>query len=188
MSDRVRELIVAALADVALYNMPGSVGDYLKSLAQHTDTPEHVRQVAEDALTRSDVYHSMLKDRPRLKELSPPDIRVHRYRAVYNQLIQSTRENMLNESGFLSMIPITPVKYGRASFSAEDGNAASSVPMRTVRSECEVWRELIIDPLGRRIRLMNWKRMAVEGLPIESASDAVNDSHGPNEEDEAEKA
>ena len=149
VSDRVREIIVAALADVALYNMPGSVGDYLRSLAQHTDTPEHVRQVAEDALTRSDAYHSLLKDRPKLKELSPPDIRVHRYRAVYNQLAQSLHENMRNESGLLSIVPITPVKYGRASFSAEDGSAASSVPMKTIRTEIEWPRGSIIDPLGR---------------------------------------
>ena len=188
VSERVRELIVIVLADVVLYNMPGSVGDYLRSLAQHTDTPEHVRQIVEDALTRSDAYYAPLKGRPNLKELAPPDIRVHRHRAANKQHSQSTWENVFNESGFLSMIPITPVKYGRASFSDEGGNAASSIPMRTIRTEQEVPRELIIDPVGRRIRRFEMRQMAVAGLPVESASGAVNDTRGPNEEKETEKA
>ena len=164
VSRRVRKLIVGALANVVLYNMPGSVGDYLRNVAEDTDTVEHVRQVVEDSLKHSGAYYAPLKDRPNLKELMPPDIRVHRYREAYQQLIKSFQEKVFNEeSGLLSLVPVIPVKYGRSSFSAEDGNVASPIPMRSFRTEFELPRELIIDPSGRRIKRMNWRQMAVEG-------------------------
>ena len=129
VSERICALMVDALDQVVLYNMPGLGGEYLRSLIDDADISEHARQVVADALERSDAYYAALKGRSNLKELMPPDIRVHRYHAEYQkQFSRVSQKKEFNESRLLSLIPIVPIKYGRASFSSEDGNAASAVP------------------------------------------------------------
>lgn len=171
LSERVRELMVDALDQLVLYNMRGLGGEYLRGLTQDTDIPEHIRQVVTDALERSDAYYNSLEGRPNPKELMPPDIRVHRYHVEYQkQLSHVFQTKVFNGSGFLNLVPTVPVKYGRASFSSEDGSVASPVPMETFRSEIEMPRGAIIDPFGYELKRMEWRRMAVEGLPAESQS------------------
>ena len=188
VSECVRELIVGALVDVVLYNLPGDAGDYLRDCSRHADTPEHVRNVIEESLRHSDAYYERLRERPRLKEVMPPDIRVHRYLSVFEQQARSFREDMLNESPILSTIPKTPLKYGRAWFSAEDGNLASANPLSTIRSKSELQRHLVIDSVGRRIIRMNCRLRAMQVPPGEPPSDVVNDCQTANEEKEAKKS
>ena len=170
VSERVRELIVNALDQVVLYNMPDLEDEYLKDLTQDQDIPEHVRQVVTDALDLFGSYSAPLKERPYLKELIPPDNRVHHFRVNFQKEIDLYRERAFNKSGFLSLIPRVPVRYGRSSFSSDDGNAASCVPMRTFCTDIEIPREFLIDPLGHRVKRIKWRKMAVDGLPVESKS------------------
>lgn len=170
VSERVHELIVNALDQVVLYNMPGLEGEYLKDLSQDLNISEYVRQVVTDALDLFGSYSAPLKERPYLKELIPPDNRVHLFQVKIQKQMVSYRESAFNKSGFFSLIPRVPVKYGRSSFSSEDGNAASSAPMRTFRTDIEIPRELLIDPVGHIVKRVKWRKMAVDGLPIESKS------------------
>ena len=171
ISEGVLELMESALDRVVLYNMPGLGGEYLRDLTQDADIPEHVHQVVTDGLERSDTYFAALKGRPNLKELMPPDIRVHRYYAEsQKQLSHAYQKIVVDESRLFSLIPMTPIKYGRSSFSSESGNAASPVPMRAVRTELEMPRGGIIDPLGYELDRIEWRCIAIDGLPPESQS------------------
>ena len=165
VSEHVCELMVDALDRVVLYNVPGLGGEYLRSLIEDADISEHVRLVVAEALERSDAYYAALKGRSNLKELTPPDIRVHRYHAEYQkQFSRVSQKKEFSESRLLSLIPIVPVKYGRASYSSEDGDAASPVPMRAFRTEFEMPRETIIDPFGYKLKRRKRKNMAMGGF------------------------
>lgn len=173
LGERTHNLIVEALEQVVFYNVP-SIGSDLRILAMDVNTSEIVRQVIEESLARSEAYYIARKDRPRLKELLPPDSRVHRYDAAQKQPLRSLQDKIFSESGLLSVIPVTQVKYGKSSFSAEHGDITSPVPMESFTTEIDWPRELIIDPLGWTIKRMNWKHMALHGLPAESTMDSVN--------------
>lgn len=188
VSERVRELIANALEQVVLYNVPDLGDEYLRGLTQDTDIPEHASQVVTDALERSDAYCNSLKGRPYLKELVPTDIRVHRYRVKFQKQISLYREKALNESEFLGQIPKIPVKYGRSLFLSDDGDPASSVPMRTFCNDIKIPRELVIDPLGCRIKRIRWQRMAVVGIPVESQSPPADHCDEASDEKETEKS
>ena len=187
VSKRVRELIVNALNQVVLHNMPGLAGEYLRGLTQDADIQEYVRQVITDALDLFESYHTRLSGRPNLKELIPPDIRVHRFHAEFDkQFSHHMGAKAFHGSGLLSHITKIPVKYGQASFSLERGTAESFVPMRLVQTDVELPRELIIDPFGHEINRMQWKIMAVNGIPTESRTLTSDNSGTVNEEKRAE--
>ena len=186
LNERTHDLIVEALVDVVLYNMP-SVGDYLRDLAADAGTLEIVRQVAKESLACSDAYYTPLKNRPRIKEFAPPDIRIHRYNAAQERLLRNLQDKAFNESRFLSMIPVVPTKYGRSSFSAEHGNMTSPIPMRSFNTPIDLPRESIIDPLGWKIKRMQWRHVAMHGLPAKSTMDSVNNNHGSDEEKKSEE-
>lgn len=187
LDERTHNLVIEALAQVVLYNIP-SIGSYLRDLTADSNTSKIVCQVVEESLARSDAYYAPLKDRPRLKELLPPDSRVHLYNAAQGLTIRHHRDKILKESGFLSMIPIISTKHGRSSFSAEHGNMTSPTPMKSYTTEIDWPREFIIDPLGWKIKRWNWRHVAVHGLPSKSTMDSVNNRQQANETKKSEKA
>ncbi len=166
--ERIGELIVNALEQVVLYNMPGLGDEYLRGVTEDADVPEQVRQVVKNALERSNDYYKSLKGRSNLKELISPDIRVHRFHDKFQKWIYLHEERMSNESEFLRRIPKIHVKYGKASCSPEMGNAEFTNPMVPFYTDIEVPRESIIDPLGYRINRVRWQNMAVKGIPTKS--------------------
>lgn len=188
VSERVRELIVNALDQVVLYNMPGLEDEYLKDLTQNQDISEFVCQVVKEALNLFDSYSAPLRDRPYLKELIPPDDRVYRFRLKFQKQIDSYQDSVFSESGFLSQIPIVPVKYGRSSFSSDDGPAESSAPMRTFSTDINIPRELLIDPLHHRVKRLRWRRMALDGLPDESQGPPADKSDEARDEKDTGKS
>lgn len=188
VSERVRELIVNALDQVVLYNMPDLEDEYLKDLTQDKDIPECVRQVVTDALRLFDSYSAPLKERPYLKELIPPDNRVHRFRLKFQKQIDSYQDSVFSESGFLSQIPRVPIKYGRSSFSSDDGLAESSAPMRTFSTDINIPRELLIAPLDHRVKRLRWRKMAVDGLPDESQGPPADKSAEAKDEKDTGKS
>ena len=188
VSERVRELIVNALNQVVLYNVPGLENEYLEDLIQNKDIPECVRQVVKEALNLFDSYSAPLRDRPYLKEIIPPDDRVNRFRLKFQKQIDSYQDSVFSESGFLSQIPIVPVKYGRSSFSSDDGLAESSAPMRTFSTDINIPRELLIDPLDHRVKRLRWRRMAVDGLPDESQGPPADKSDEAKDEKDTGKS
>lgn len=187
LDERTHILVFEALVQVVLYNIP-SIGGYFRDLTADSNTSEIVCQVVEKSLACSDTYYAPLEDRPRLKELLPPDSRVHRYDAAHELIIRHHRDKILNESGFLSMIPTVPTKYGRSTFSAGHGKMTSPIPMRSFTTEIDWPRELVIDPLGWEVKRRNWKYMAIHGASAKSTTDAINDSQESKEIKKSEKA
>ena len=165
LSSSVLILIDSGLAEVALYNKPLSVGEYLRDVVAKTDTSANVRQLIEQVLARTDQYFVPLENRPDVKELMPPDIRAERFRsAEESQRYRVYQKIMFDESGFMGMIPTVPVKYGRSTIPSGFGSVESSQPMMSVRTDVELPRGEIIDPVGQMINRARWCQMAISGL------------------------
>ena len=174
VSEHVLEFIETGLIEVAHYNKPLSVGEYLRSVADETDTSQRVCQLIEEVLTRSEKSLSQLENRPELKELIPPDIRAERFRsAEESQRYRMYQEIMFDESGFIGMIPTVPVKYGRSTIPSGFGSVESSLPMMSVRTDVELPRGDIIDPVGQMISRERWRKMAITG-PKDGSLDSSN--------------
>ncbi len=176
VSERVRELIVNALDQVVLYNMPDLADECLKPLTEETDISKCIQQVVTDALNLSDSYYKQLRKRPYLKELIPPDLHVHRFSVKFSKLRSSPQDRGFSESSLLDQIPRIPVKYGQSVSASNHMNVESFAPMQTFYTDVSIPREEILDPMGYRIKRMNWRRMAVEGLPVETPSPHADQS------------
>ncbi|MCY4170729.1 MAG: hypothetical protein OXF08_03915 [Bacteroidetes bacterium] len=177
VSNHICEMIVSILEHVILYNKPSLGRKYLRDLIENSDISGSTRQSITDAIGRSDSYYNFLGGRPNLKEFIPPPNRAHRFYVERQKMINRLhQENMFNDSRLLSLIPTIPVKYGRASFSSDDTGKSSKVSFNTIRSEYEIPRELIINPLRHQIKRINWRFMAVNGNPLNSSSSANENS------------
>ena len=181
LEERTSNLITEALEQVVLYNEP-SIDGYLKNLTANTNTTETVRKVIDKSLASSDTYYTSRKSRPHLKELLPPNSRIHRYEAAQQRLLRNAWDREFNQSRLQNLIPITHTKFGQSSFSAEHGNMRDPTPMKSFTTLIDWPRECIIDPLGRKIKQINWKYMALHGLPDESTMDSANNSDESNKQ------
>ena len=165
-NERIRELIVNALEQVVLYNMPTAIRPYIDKLSEESDSPNHISQVIKDAFDAFDLYYQALKNKPILKELLTPNLHSNRFDRKLNSYVNSFFNSQKNdESRFLEQIPKIPIKYGQASYSLESSNVQSSIPLIPISTEIDIPRELIIDPLGYRIKRMQWRKMAIDGIP-----------------------
>ncbi|MCY4170123.1 MAG: hypothetical protein OXF08_00815 [Bacteroidetes bacterium] len=175
-SQRIRELILNALEQVVLYNMPTAIRPYIDKLSEESDIPNHISQVIKDALDAFDSYDQSFRNKPILKELSPPNQHRNSFDRKLNKYVNNFfNRNEIDESGFLGHIPKIPVKYGQASYSLESDNTQSSVPLTPISTEIDIPRELIIDPLGYKIKRMQWRQMAIHGIP--KISNTHNEDH-----------
>jgi len=189
VSNHISEMIVSILDHVALYNKPNSVRKYLRGLIENSENSEHIRQSITDALDRSDRYYNSLRRRPNIKEFIPPHNRAHRFQVEHQKMITRLhQESIFNDSEPLSLIPTTPVKYGRASFSSDDTSQSSLVQMNTFRSEYEIPRELMINPLRYQIKRINWQFMAVNGNPLNPTGSSKDHNKKFSNEQDIEKS
>lgn len=181
LGERTSNLITEVLEQVVLYNEP-SIDSYLKNLTANINTTETVRKVIDKSLASSDTYYTSRKSRPQLKELLPPNSRIHRYETAQQRLLRNAWDREFYQSRLQNLIPITHTKFGQSSFSAEHGNMRDPTPMKIFTNLIDWPRECIIDPLGWKIKQMNWKHMALHGLPDESTMDSANNSDESNKQ------
>ncbi len=166
-SERILYLIVNALEQVVLYNMPTAIRPYIDKLSEQSDIPNHISQAIKDALDAFESYYQSFSSKPILKELLPPNLYTISFNRKFNSYVTSLlNSNQIDQSGFLEQIPNIPVKYGQSSYSSGSDNVQSSVPLVPIATEIHIPRELIIDPIGYRIKRMQWRKMAVSGTKI----------------------
>ncbi|MEM0960929.1 MAG: hypothetical protein AAGK21_00140 [Bacteroidota bacterium] len=162
---RIQGLTASALADSALYDFPGSATRYLTRLAVREDTPPESWPVIAQALARSSEYFRALDDRPRLKELAPPDHRIRRHLALLQDQRRDMQKRAHQESEILSLFTTVPLKHGRAWFSEQDGTFEPPRELQTSTYEVEVCRSLFHDPLGYLMNKHHWRDRAAAPLP-----------------------
>lgn len=150
-------LVVSALADAALYDYPGSAGEYLRSLVEQDETPGYARNLIAAALARSEAYYDALSDRPHLKELEAPAHRLRRYGALEYERQRQIRDMAESGSVFLDLVHRVPLKQGRAWFSERDGEFESPTRLGSFKSEMEIPRSLLLDPVGQQMRRVEWR-------------------------------
>lgn len=148
-SDEFIEFVIVMLSDHVLYNFPGTAGEFLHQIVDREDTPAYQRNVLQDAMERSKVYHTALRELPRLKEFSPPSDHVYALRRAERGWGAKMMEDVQRQSVLLSLIQRVPLKYGRASFRKEGAAYSQPNSLGSIAHTVEIPRGELIDPLGQ---------------------------------------
>ena len=168
--------VTDALSEYVLYNYPSEVGEYLRGSLENTkDNIENIiHKVICAALARSDVYLESRRQLPAAKELKPPSNHLNLLRLAQQKQQASMMEEANKQSPLLSMIPMVPLKYGRAFFMELEGSFTALSHLGSVSTQWERPRGEFIDPLGQAHQRMWWQYAGLN-VPVDDLQPDVRE-------------
>ena len=159
-SPTLLSLVADMLGQAVLYDYPGSGRATLVPLAVREDTPGRAWAAIAAALSQSHAYYYALHERPHLKEMEPPDRRLHQFHVLDQERDRQIREQARSQSVIGELAHTVPLKQGRSWFTEQDGQLGAPSRLGTISTEVEVPRSLLNDPLGHQMRRVQWRQRA----------------------------
>lgn len=159
----LQRLIIDALSNHVLYNYPGSGETYVKSRVEADDATELERAIAQTVLGAAHERTEARSQLPRLKEFQPSSWHVYLVRLAKQKQQAAMREQVEEDSVFLSLVHRAPLKYGRSFFFERDGTFSDPTPLQAFEHSVELPIGELIDPVGQAYQRLMWQSAGLDG-------------------------